>query len=379
MKRQGDYVKNSINNASFYSFKPSNLQDVVDTFERDEEMGELLIKIYENLAKIKELSEYVKSTEFFLYAYVLKEALESSRIEGTECTMQDVLSETYIKKNKKIDDVKEVVSNLNAIYFGVEKIKELPLCTRLYKEIHKELLKNVRGSNKNPGELRSTQNWIGGKSIDTARFIPPNVEDMDKALKAFDEYINDTNTKIDKIINIALIHYQFETIHPFLDGNGRLGRIIILLYMMREELINKPIVYLSYYLKMYQSEYYDKLMGVRENGIYEEYVKFFLRCMKEATGDVLNKIKVLEKLHNDNISLLPKKNREKDSLRIVFDYIEEHPIFSIKSVMEYTKLSFNTVNVNIKIMKELNIVSNYIEVLRNKVFIYQKLYDVISG
>ena len=413
MNRQGEYVKKNIGNASYKSFKPSNLKDVVNTFERDVEMDDILIKIYENLAKIEKLSEYVKSTEFFLYSYIYKEALESSKIEGTICTMQDVLSEIYIKNkdtsnnivfakvktknqgnyhtrhfdnrlnrgahNKKIDDIKEVISNISAIYFGVKKIKELPLCTRLYKEIHKELLKNVRGATKNPGELRSTQNWIGGKTIELAKFIPPNVHDMNEALNMFDEYINDDKIIIDKIINIALIHYQFETIHPFLDGNGRLGRIIILLYMIKVELIKEPIVYLSYYLKMNQSEYYEKLTKVREEGKYEEYVKFFLRCMKEATNDVVNKIEVLEKLHNTNIALLPTTKREKNTLRIVFDCIEKEPIFSIKSIMEHTNLAFNTINSNINTLKKLNIVSNYVETSRNQVFIYKKLFDIISS
>lgn len=379
MNRQGEYIKNNIGNASYKSFKPSDLKDVANTFERDVEMDDYLIKIYENLAKIEKLSEYVKSTEFFLYTYIYKEALESSKIEGTECTMQDVLSEIYIKNNKKIDDIKEVISNINAIYFGVKKIKELPLCTRLYKEIHKELLKNVRGANKNPGELRSSQNWIGGKTIELAKFIPPNVEDMNEALNMFDEYINDDNVKIDRIINVALIHYQFETIHPFLDGNGRLGRIIILLYMIKKEMIKEPIVYLSYYLKIHQSEYYEKLTKVREEGKYEEYVKFFLRCMKEATNEVAYKIEVLEKLHNSTIALLPSTKRKKDTLRIVYDYIEKEPIFSIKSIMKQTNLAFNTINSNINVLKKLNIVSNYVEASRNQVFIYKKLCDIISS
>lgn len=361
------------------SFKPANLQDVALTIKRDVEMDDLLIAVYKNLAKIEKLSEYVKSTEFFLYAYILKEAVESSRIEGTECTMQDVLSEAYIKEKKNVEDIKEVISNMSAIFYGVEKINELPLCTKLYKEIHKELLKNARGKNKNPGEVRNSQNWIGGNSIDTASFIPPNVDDMNVALSMLDKYVNDENIIIDKIINVALIHYQFETIHPFLDGNGRLGRIIILLYMINNGLLKKPLVYLSYYLKINQSEYYDKLMKVRSDGSYEEYIKFFLRCLKEATGNVLFKIETLEDLHNKNIELLPKSNREKNTLSIVFECIEKNPIFSIKSIMEYTKLSFNTINSNIKTLMKLNIVSNYSNALRNKVYIYSKLYEIMSA
>lgn len=379
MKRQGEYVKNIIKNASYKSFKPANLQDVVATIERDVEMDDLLIKVYENLAKIEKVSEYVKNTGLFLYAYVLKEALESSRIEGTECTMQDVLSDTYIKKNKKIEDIKEVVSNINAIYYGVKRINDLPLCIRLYKEIHKELLKNTRGSNKDPGEIRNSQNWIGGNSIETASFVPPNVDDMNEAINMLDKYVNEENDKIDKLINISLIHYQFETIHPFLDGNGRLGRIIILLYMLKEKLLHNPIIYLSYYLKMYQSEYYDKMMKVREEGKYEEYVKFFLRCMKEASSGVLNKIETLEKLHNENVVKLPKTQRKRNTIMMVFDYIEKNPIFTIKSVIEDTKLSFNTINTNINELKNLDIVSKYADVSRNQVFIYKKLYDIISA
>ena len=261
-----------------------------------------------------------------------------------------------------------------------KRLKTLPLCTRFFKEIHKVLLNNVRGKNKNPGEIRITQNWIGGSTIKEATFIPPNIDDMNEALKELDDYINDENTNIDKIIKTALIHYQFETIHPFLDGNGRLGRIIILLYLIQEGLLSKPNVYMSYYLKMHQLEYYNKLMEVRLNDRYEEYIKFFLQCFNETTKSVIKRINNIDELHKRNLLRLPITNREKDSYRIVFNYIEKNPIFSITEIQKETKLSYNTINTVVSSLEEMGIISKQEEeAKRNKVYEYAEYVELFRN
>lgn len=378
MARQGHFVQNE---KGYKSFKPSDLKDVENRLNIDDEIKKLAQSINEKLIRINMKSDLVKDSDLFLYAYVYEEAVESSKIEGTECTMEDIFENINKFDNNNalnIADIKETISNINAIEYGVERLKELPLSTRLYKEIHKILLNNVRGEKKSPGELRTSQNWIGGKSIKDASFIPPNVEDMNEALSELDKYINDENENINKIIKCALIHYQFETIHPFLDGNGRLGRIIILLYLIKEKLLNKPYVYMSYFLKINQIEYYNKLIGVREKDKYEEYIKFFLNCFDQAADSVLKRMDILNELHNKNISKLPINNRKKKSHEIIFNYIELHPIFTIKEVAEKTKLSFNTVNSVVKKFEELDIIKKQNLYMRNKVYIYEEYVNVFK-
>lgn len=373
MARQGNFVKNS---SGYMSFKPSNLKDVEKTLVFDEEINNLIVTIHENLTRINTMSELIKDSDLFLYAYVYEEALESSKIEGTQCTMEDIflsIKSDKIANRNNIDDIRETISNINAIETGVEKLKTLPLCTRFFKEIHKVLLNSTRGKNKNPGEIRTTQNWIGGSMIKEATFIPPNIDDMNEALKDLDDYINDENTNIDKIIKTALIHYQFETIHPFLDGNGRLGRIIILLYLIQEKLLYRPNVYMSYYLKIHQVEYYNKLMEVRLNDKYENYIKFFLYCFNETTKSVIKRISNIDELHRRNLSKLPITTRKKDSYKMVFSYIEKNPIFNIKEVQEDTKLSYNTINTVVSKLEEMEILSKQEEeAKRNKVYEYKE-------
>lgn len=379
MQRQGQFIKNS---ADYKSFRPSNLRDVEKQLKYDDEINNLIISIHENLAKINTMAELIQDSDLFLYAYVYEEALESSKIEGTECTMEDIffnIKNNKESKIKNIEDIRETISNINAIEVGVDKLNDLPLCTRFFKEIHKVLLNNARGENKSPGEIRTTQNWIGGHSIKDATFIPPNVDDMKESLKELDEYINDKNTIADIVIKTALIHYQFETIHPFLDGNGRLGRIIILLYLIQEKFLSKPNVYMSYYLKIHQVEYYDKLMKVRLNDKYEEYIKFFLQCLNESTKSVIKRINNLNELHMRNLSKLPMVNREKDIYKTVFNYIERNPIFSIRDIQDESHLSFNTVNTAVSKLEELGIVRKQVEVKRNKVYMYGEYLEFFAS
>ena len=204
-------------------------------------------------------------------------------------------------------------------------------------------MEGVRGQEKNPGEFRRSQNWIGpaGCGLKDARYIPPNPEDMVTAMSDLEKYINE-NQDYDPLVRAALIHYQFETIHPFLDGNGRIGRLLILLYLMEQGLLKEPVIYVSYFLKKNQVEYYDRISEVRRSGNYEQWVKFFLEAVDSAASDAVESIEKLSKLHEKNIALLPKPKRKKDNLRMLFDYLEKHPIIDIKHTSEALKISYNT-------------------------------------
>ena len=215
--------------------------------------------------KLDTASKLIPNVELFISMYVRKEALISSQIEGTQCTLDDVLDPEL--DNTANLDVIDVINYVDACSYALERIKKLPLCGRLFREIHEKLLSGVRGQEKNPGEFRRSQNWIGAAncSLLEARYIPPNVEDMNQAMSELEKYMNEGDD-YDPLIWIALIHYQFETIHPFLDGNGRVGRMMILLYLMEQDLLDKPVIYISYFLKKNQIEYYDRISEVRRSG-----------------------------------------------------------------------------------------------------------------
>ena len=310
--------------------------------------------------------------------YVRKEALISSQIEGTQCTLDDVL-DPEVETNINMD-VSDVVNYVRATEYALNRLKELPLCNRLFHEIHKILLSDVRGMEKNPGEFRRSQNWIGAAncSLKDARYIPPNVEDMLECMSDLEKYIND-DEGYDPLIRIALIHYQFETIHPYLDGNGRIGRLMILLYLMEKGLLSKPVIYISYFLKKNQIEYYDRISEVRRNGNYEQWIRFFLEAVNAAATDSSESIKKLSELHEKNIHRLPTVNREPDNVRLIFDYIERHPIIDISHTAKELGISYNTVSSAIQKLVSIGILRETTNRARNRVFAYEEYLNILRS
>jgi Fic family protein len=308
--------------------------------------------------------------------FVRKEALISSQIEGTQCTLDDVL-DPEAEQNMNLD-VGDVINYVNATRYALEKLEEMPLCNRLLREIHRELLSGVRGQEKNPGEFRKSQNWIGPAncSLKDARYIPPNVDDMNQAMTDLEKYMNE-DEELDSLIRIALIHYQFETIHPFLDGNGRVGRLMILLYLMQQGIITKPIIYISYFLKKNQIEYYDRISEVRRSGNYEQWVSFFLEAVSAAATNSLETVEKLSALHTQNIEKLPVSNRKTDNLRRIFDYIEQYPIVDIKKTAQDLDLSYNTVSTAVKKLVTLGILKETTNTSRNRVFSYEEYLNIL--
>ena len=254
----------------------------------------------------------------------------------------------------------------------------MPLCNRFLREIHKELLAGVRGQEKNPGEFRRSQNWIGSANctLNEARFIPPNVEGMNAALSDLEKYMNEGDD-YDPLIRIALIHYQFETIHPFLDGNGRVGRLLILLYLIEQKYLAKPIIYISYFLKKNQVEYYDRISEVRNSGNYEQWISFFLEAVSAAAEDSLQTIEKLSDLHNKNISLLPNTSRKIDNTRRVFDYIEEYPIISIRKTATDLGVTYNTVSSAVNKLVQLGVLKESTNASRNRVYYYEEYLEIL--
>lgn len=368
MNRSGKYVSNMTGEAEYRSFRPSNLPPE-PALEIDEELLRLLVEANRRLAQLDTASQLIPNTELFVSMYVRKEALMSSQIEGTQCTLEDVL-DPELDENANAD-VGDVINYVKATQFALERLASLPICNRFLRETHAVLMDGVRGQEKNPGEFRRSQNWIGpaGSTLKDARYIPPNVEDMEVAMSELEKYMN-ANPVYDPLIQAALIHYQFETIHPFLDGNGRIGRLLILLYLMENKLLAKPVIYVSYFLKKNQIEYYDRISEVRRSGNYEQWVRFFLEAVSSAATDAVESIEHLSKLHDQNIAKLPKSNRSKDNIRILFDYLEQHPIIDIKRTATALGVSYNTISSAVKKLIEIGILKETTNAARNRVFAY---------
>lgn len=375
MNRAGMYRNNLTGEAVYQSFRPNPLPPVPEV-EMDEELVKLLIDANKQLAKLDTASRLISNADLFISMYVRKEALISSQIEGTQCTLDDVL-DPEVEENANLD-VSDVINYVKATQYALNRLKELPLCCRLIREIHEVLMDGVRGQDKTPGEFRCSQNWIGPANcaLKEARYIPPNVEDMQNAMMDLEKYINE-NTDYDPLIRVALIHYQFETIHPFLDGNGRIGRLLILLYLMEQGQLTKPVIYISYFLKKNQIEYYDRISEVRRSGNFEQWIRFFLEAVSKAASDSLEAINRLSTLHDTNVQRLPKTNRSKDNLRAVFDYIEQYPIIDIKRTAKELEISYNTVATAVKKLVEFGILQETTNAARNRVFAYEGYLEIL--
>ena len=375
MKRAGIYVDNLNGEATYQSFKPNPLPPIPE-IEMDGEIVKLLVDANKQLVKLDTASQLISNADLFISMYVRKEALISSQIEGTQCTLDDVL-DPEVEANANLD-VSDVINYVKATQYALKRLERLPLCCRLIREIHEVLMENVRGQDKTPGEFGHSQNWIGPAncSLKDARYIPPNVEDMQTAMSDLEKYINE-NVDYDPLIRAALIHYQFETIHPFLDGNGRIGRLLILLYLMEQRLIEKPVIYISYFLKKNQIEYYDRISEVRRTGNFEQWIRFFLEAVSKAASDSLEAIRQLSVLHDTNVEKLPKTTRSKDNLRAVFDYIEQYPIIDMKRTAKELEVSYNTVAAAVRKLVELGILQETTNAARNRVFAYEEYLAIL--
>ncbi|MBQ7718741.1 MAG: Fic family protein [Clostridia bacterium] len=373
MNKAGEYISNLSGEAEYKSFRPSPLPIEI---KMDNEMISLLTRATKSLSMLDTLSSYIPNMNLFVSMYVRKEALLSSQIEGTQATLEDVLDPNAPQNANQ--NVADVINYIKATEFAIKRLNTLPLCNRLIKETHAVLMENVRGQEKNPGEFRYSQNWIGGagSTLKNARYIPPNPNDMEKAMSDLEKYIN-SDDELDLLIQAALIHYQFETIHPFLDGNGRIGRLLITLFLMDKKRLGTPALYISYYLKNNRIEYYDRMSEVRKSGDFEQWVKFFLHAIEESSEDACDTINKLTELHNQNIEKINKIGRASKTAKTIFDYLEQNPIIDIKKTSEELSLAFSTVSAGVKRLEECGILSKTGNVNRNRVFSYKDYLDIL--
>lgn len=350
----------------------------------DSELIQLLSDADRELGRLDGVTTVLPHPDLFVAMYVRHEAVLSSQIEGTQSTLDDVLQfQIGSKGDVTPKDVAEVVNYIDAMNYGLGRINHLPLSQRLIREIHGELMKGVRGGDKTPGEFRQTQNWIGPKdsTLSTATFVPPPVIEMLAALKSFEIFLHDTSLPV--LIQCGLAHAQFETIHPFHDGNGRIGRLLIALLLCTRGVLHRPLLYLSLFLKANQAEYYDRLMAVRKSGAWEEWMKFFLRGVAEVSRSATNMAKSIIRLREEHRLLIREKlaNHSANAFPLL-DYLFENPLTTVNLVKDFLDCSYLAANNLVGEFVKLGLLRETTGGVRNRKFRfdpYLKLFDSLSN
>ena len=367
--RAGCFITNLSGELAYQSFRPNPLPPE-PPIEMSNEMIAKLVDANRKLATLDGLSSRIPNMDLFVSMYVRKEALLSSQIEGTQCTLDDILN-PFAQENTNLN-VSDVVNYIRAEEFAINRLQTLPLCNRLIKETHAVLMEGVRGQEKNPGEFRYSQNWIGGQgsTLKNARYIPPNPEDMINAMSDLEKYMNGEDS-LDPLIQAALIHYQFETTHPFLDGNGRVGRLLITLFLMEKKILSTPSLYISYFLKMNRIEYYDRMTQVRKTGDYEQWVLFFLQALSDSAEDAIQTIDRLTEIHNRNVQKFNSMTKRQQTNAINFlIYLEKNPIIDIQKTAAALNLSYNTVAKSVALFVDNRILQQTEKSGRSKIYSY---------
>jgi len=362
--------------SDYQCFVPHNLKDI--KLNIDSEINALVNKAYLLLGRLDGMAITLPDIDLFVSMYVQKEAVISSQIEGTQASLVDVLQKD--KGKEKIKDTEEIVNYIKATHYAFKRLNKMPLCMRLIRETHAVLLSNVRGEEKMPGEFRRSQNWIGhaGSTLKDASFIPPAPEEMDICLGDLERYIHEDST-ISNLIKIALIHYQFETIHPFLDGNGRMGRLLIILYLREQGLIEYPVLYLSYFFKKNRNRYYELLNNIRIKGEFEEWIKFFIDGICEISEDAITSIQKIVELKNTDMKKIRELSGSNISnLLLIYDYLLQHPFLEAEDIKNLVGVSKPTANKLLENLMTIEIVELVEDKKRYRQYVYKKYVDILS-
>lgn len=319
--------------------------------------------------------------DLFVFMYVRKEAVLSSQIEGTQSSLDDLLeAEAKIFRADRPRDVEEVLNYVNAMNYGLERLRTLPISVRLIREIHKRLLKGVRGARRQPGELRTTQNWIGpgGCTLNEATFVPPPPSEVPKALGDWERFLHKDYT-MPFLIKVGLAHAQFETIHPFLDGNGRIGRLLITFLLCERGILQKPVLYLSYYFKRYRQRYYDLLQAVRDTGDWESWLKFFLQGITEVSQEATTTARRIVELREAHRALIIEQfGRVAANGLKVLESLYSRPIITVNDIADMTGTSFTAANQLMQKFVAHELLSEITGQVRNRRFRYDAYIDLFT-
>ena len=332
------------------------------------------------LGRLDAISTLLPDTSLFIYMYVRKEAILSSEIEGTQSSLSDLmLYELNEKPNVPLDDVQEVSNYVAALTHGLELLNNgLPLSLRLIREIHSVLLAKGRGCKQTPGEFRRSQNWIGGTHPGNAVFVPPPAEEVMNCMGKLELFLHDEPEKTDPLLKAALAHVQFETIHPFLDGNGRLGRLLITLILCEQKVLREPTLYLSLYFKEHRQIYYNLLDNVRRTGDWEAWLAFFADAVATTAGQAFETVQELLKLAEQDRQTITNLGRNAPSTLLVFRALLERPLTTAGYLEKKTNLSLATVNKSLEQLQNIGIINELSKKKRNRIFSYDKYIAIMS-
>lgn len=377
-QRIGVRVPHTVSGEQCYPYIPQKLPPIPPLM-MDELYG-LLDKANAALGRLDGVSLLLPDSSLFLYMYVRKEAVLSSQIEGTQSSLSDLL----LFENKEApgapadEDVTEVSNYVTAMNYGLDRLKEFPLSLRLIREIHGKLIASGRGSQKLPGEFRSSQNWIGSDRPSTATFVPPPPEKLLECLGDFEKFLHDDNVKLPALIKAALAHVQFETIHPFLDGNGRLGRLLITFILCVEGVLKEPLLYLSLYFKANRQSYYDHLQNVRETGDWEGWITFFLKGVIETANQAAVTAQNILTLFQADHKKIQELGKSTASALVIHGYLQKNPISNTTKIKEACNIQLPAILRALASLEELGIVTEITGKDRHRIYTYNAYLTILA-
>lgn len=372
--RAGTYVHQP---TGYSSFRPKKLPPN-PPLEIDTELLSLLSAADRSLGRLDGVTQTLPNPDLFVSMYVKKEALLSSQIEGTQASLIEVIA----AGEKQNLDIREVTNYVRAMNYGLEKLETFPLSLRLIRNIHAVLLASGRGSDRNPGEFRITQNWVGsaGCTLDEASYVPPSIGDMNDALGDLENYFYEDDG-MPPLMKIALIHAQFETIHPFVDGNGRMGRLLIAFWLYQQQILSQPLLYLSYYFKRNRAEYYDRLTAIRERGNWEDWVKFFLKGIIQISKESVESARAIDNLRTKLIHRVDAiEGTSTVNARKLLDHLFITPRVTRTGVAEFLEISKPTAGTLVnRFTNELGILEDSTpNISRNKVYVFKEYLSILE-
>lgn len=375
----GTYAVSRYETEEVRAFVPLPLPPRDPPLALDAETGGLLVEAQGALGQLSVASNMVSAPSWFIYAFVRKEAVVSSQIEGTQATLMDVLAYEATQQADAIDDVAEICNYLDALGYARQQFRDpagLPLSLRLIREMHARLMRGVRGESKLPGEFRQSQNWIGGSRPGNARFVPPPPSHLAECLDALERYLHQDG-ELPALVRAGLVHVQFETIHPFLDGNGRVGRLLVTLLLEHWGLLSSPLLYLSLYLKRHRDEYYARLGAVRSDGDWEGWTRFFLEGVRTIAREATESATALfARIAEDRRRLLTAESASLSAVQL-FEMLPEHPLLTVAQVVKLLGTTKPTAAKAIAALEAAGILTERTGQRRDRVFSYSGYLDLL--
>ena len=375
--RAGRKIKQGSGAAGFYAFVPANLPPQNPVIQYDDEMIYLLSEANRYIGRLDEVTDNLISPSFFVYMYARKEAALSSQIEGIRATFSDLIKAEAGMADEVPNDVQEIENYIKATRYGFERLETLPLSLRLIREIHAILMAGVRGENKTPGEFRRSQNWIGGYSINSASYVPPSVDHLNGCLDNFEKFMHE-NDRMSPLVKAALIHSQFEMIHPFLDGNGRVGRLLIAFYLAANHILHKPTLYISKFIKRNQQAYYECLSNIHIKGDYESWIKFFVTGVIETAKEAVEIARDITILRENDLRKINALGRTSENAMRIYEGLFDKPTISIEEAINKLDISPATSGRLLERLCDEGILSNLDNRKRRKVFLYKAYIDIFN-